>query len=80
MRPDPVPWCVPDLSGNEPGYLAQAIAAGQVGPAGDFLGRFESGVAELAGVRYAVATCSGTAALHIAFLLARVRPGDAVMR
>jgi perosamine synthetase len=79
MQPEPVPWCVPDLSGNEPGYLAQAIAAGQAGPAGDFLARFEAGVAELAGVRYAVATCTGTAALHIAFLLAGVRPGDEVI-
>ena len=75
MRPEPVPWCVPDLSGNESGYLAQAIAAGQAGPAGDFLAWFEGGVAELAGVQYAVATCSGTAALHIAFLLAGVLPG-----
>jgi perosamine synthetase len=79
VLPEPVPWCVPDLSGNEPGYLAQAIAAGQAGPAGDFLARFEGGVAELAGVRYAVATCTGTAALHIAFLLAGVRPGDEVI-
>jgi perosamine synthetase len=79
VPPDPVPWCVPDLSGNEPRYLAQAIAAGQAGPAGDFLARFEAGVAELAGVRYAVATSSGTAALHIAFLLAGVRPGDEVI-
>jgi perosamine synthetase len=79
VPPEPVPWCVPDLSGNEPGYLAQAIAAGQAGPAGDFLTRFEGGVAELAGVRYAVATCTGTAALHIAFLLAGVRPGDEVI-
>lgn len=79
MRPEPVPWCVPDLSGNESGYLAQAIAAGQAGLAGDFLAWFEGGVAELAGVQYAVATCSGTAALHIAFLLAGVLPGGEVI-
>lgn len=77
--PDPVPWCVPDLSGNEARYLAQAIAAGQPGPSGDFLARFEAGIAELAGARHAVPTCSGTAALHVAFLLAGVRAGDEVI-
>lgn len=79
MPPDLVPWCLPDLSGNEARYLAEAAAAGQVGPAGDFLTRFEAGIAALAGVRHAVATCNGTAALHIAFLLAGVRPGDEVI-
>jgi perosamine synthetase len=79
MPPDTVPWCVPDLSGNEASYLTQAVAAGQAGPAGDFLPHFEAGVAGLAGVRHAVTTCSGTAALHIAFLLAGVRPGDEVI-
>jgi perosamine synthetase len=79
VPPDLVPWCVPDLSGNEARYLAEAAAAGQAGPAGDFLPRFEAGIAALAGVQHAVATCSGTAALHIAFLLAGVRPGDEVI-
>lgn len=79
VLPDPVPWCVPDLSGNEASYLVHAITAGQPGPAGDFLARFEAGVAELAGARHAVATCTGTAALHIAFLLAGVQPGDEVI-
>jgi perosamine synthetase len=79
MPPDTVPWCVPDLSGDEAAYLTQAVAAGQAGPAGEFLVRFEAGIASMAGVRHAVATCSGTAALHIAFLLAGIRPGDEVI-
>jgi perosamine synthetase len=79
VPPDLVPWCTPDLSGNEARYLAQAIAARQPGPSGDFLTRFEAGIAELTGTRHAVATSSGTAALHIAFLLARVQPGDEVI-
>ena len=79
MPPDPVPWCVPDLTGSETRYLTEAIAAGQPGPSGDFLTRFETGAARLAGARHAVATCTGTAALHITFLLAGVRPGDEVI-
>ena len=76
VPPDPVPWCVPDLTGSETRYLTEAIAAGQPGPSGDFLTRFETGAARLAGARHAVATCTGTAALHITFLLAGVRPGE----
>ena len=79
VPPEPVPWCVPDLTGSETRYLTEAIAAGQPGPSGDFLTRFETGAARLAGARHAVATCTGTAALHIAFLLAGVRPGDEVI-
>lgn len=79
VPPEPVPWCVPDLTGSETRYLTEAIAAGQAGPSGDFLTRFETGAARLAGARHAVATCTGTAALHITFLLAGVRPGDEVI-
>jgi hypothetical protein len=48
VPPDLVPWCVPDLSGSEAAYLAQAITARQAGPAGDFLDRFETATAQLA--------------------------------
>jgi hypothetical protein len=34
VPPDVVPWCIPDLSGNEAAYLVQAVTAGQAGPAG----------------------------------------------
>lgn len=79
MAPDVIPWCVPDLAGDEACYLQDAITAGEPGPAGKFLPQFETGVAALAGATHAVATCSGTAALHIALLLAGVRPGDEVI-
>jgi perosamine synthetase len=79
MRPPEVPWCQASLGGSEARYLAQAAAAGQVGPAGDFLDQFEDIIARRAGARHAVATSSGTAALHIALILAGVRPGDEVL-
>ncbi|SNT60524.1 dTDP-4-amino-4,6-dideoxygalactose transaminase [Streptosporangium subroseum] len=79
MQPDPIPWCAPDVSGNERRYLTEAAAAGQVGPAGTFLERFESDVAAAAGTRHAVATSSGTTALHIALLVAGVALGDEVL-
>lgn len=79
MRSPEIPWCQADLSGSEARYLAQAIAAGQAGPAGEFLDRFEEIIARLTGARHAVAVSSGTAALHIALILAGVRPGDEVL-
>lgn len=79
MRPRDIPWCLPDLSGDEGANLAAAIAAEQIGPAGEFLDRFERMVAEAAGARHAVATASGTAALHVALLAAGIGPGQEVL-
>jgi len=46
---------------------------------GEYVYQFESRFAEHFGLPSAVATSSGTAALHIAFLLAGVGPGDQVV-
>jgi UDP-4-amino-4,6-dideoxy-N-acetyl-beta-L-altrosamine transaminase len=43
---------------------------------GPHVAQFESALAELCGARYAVATSSGTAALHIAALASGIGPGD----
>ncbi len=45
----------------------------------DVLGCSYSEIAELTGVRHAVALSSGTAALHLALLVAGVEPGDEVL-
>jgi dTDP-4-amino-4,6-dideoxygalactose transaminase len=79
VRPPEIPWCAADLSGSELRYVTDAVAAGQVGPAGAFLTRFERAIAERTGVRHAVATSSGTTALHIAALVAGIRPGEDVV-
>lgn len=78
MRSPEVPWCVPDLSGRERGYLAEAVAAGQIGPVGQFLTRFEQEIAYRCGVPHAVATCTGSAAAHICVRLAGVEHGQEV--
>jgi len=46
---------------------------------GEWVGRFESAVAEYLGVPHVVAVSSGTAALHLALLGAGLRPGDEVI-
>ncbi|MEV5572205.1 aminotransferase class I/II-fold pyridoxal phosphate-dependent enzyme [Spirillospora sp. NPDC052269] len=67
------------MSGRELDNLADAVSAGQIGPAGQFLARFERQIAEFCGAAHAVTTCSGTAAAHIALLLAGVGPGQEVI-
>lgn len=61
-----IPLAVPNLTGKEHEYVAQALASGHIGPDGPFVERFEAMVAKAAGRKWAVATITGTAALHLA--------------
>ena len=74
-----IPLSIPDLSGNELDYLRQCIESGWVSSAGPFVDLFEKNVAEQVGVRYAVATVNGTAALHIALLTSGLKPDEEVI-
>jgi len=75
----PIPLCVPNISGNEQAYVDECLKTGWVSSVGPFVERFEGEFAAACGVAYAVATTSGTAALHTALLVAGVRPGDEVI-
>jgi len=59
-----IPLAVPNLTGKEGEYVAEAIASGWVGPEGPFVERFEGMVREVSGRRWAIATITGSAALH----------------
>ena len=61
-----IPLAVPNLETLEVGYVSYAIEDGWVGPDGPFVWRFEELVAKAAGRQWAVATITGTAALHVA--------------
>jgi perosamine synthetase len=74
-----IPLCVPVLGGNEWRYVKECLDTGWVSSVGPFVDRFESVVADFVGARHAVATASGTAALHVALLVAGVQPGDEVL-
>lgn len=74
-----IPLAVPDLSGNESRYLQQCIDTTFVSSVGRFVDDFESAVAQVAGAANAVATSSGTTALHLALAALRVRRGDLVL-
>jgi perosamine synthetase len=74
-----VPLCVPELRGNEWAYVKECLDTNFVSSVGPFVDRFERLVAEYLGARHAVATVNGTAALHIALLVAGVEPDDEVL-
>jgi dTDP-4-amino-4,6-dideoxygalactose transaminase len=69
----------PDVGDLERKLLLEAFDSNWVAPAGPDLDAFEGQVAELVGVRHAVALASGTAALHLALVAAGVQRGDTVL-
>ena len=69
----------PQLDGTEGEALAEALRSNWVAPAGPGLAVFESAVAEVCGVKHAVAVSSGTAAIHLALRAVGVGPGDEVV-
>ncbi len=67
-----IPLAIPNLTGNERKYTADAIASGHVGTDGPYVERFEEMVAKATGRDWCVATSSGTAAIHLALETLRV--------
>jgi perosamine synthetase len=80
MSSDPfIPLSVPYIAGNEWVYVKECLDTGWVSSVGSFVDRFEREFASLVGSKAAVACSSGTAALHMALLVAGVEPGDEVV-
>lgn len=74
-----LPLHEPRFIGNEKAYLNECIDSTFVSSIGAFVDRFEKEFAAYIGAKYAVATVNGTAALHIALLLADVQRDDEVI-
>jgi perosamine synthetase len=70
---------VPEIRGNEWKYIKECLDTNWVSSVGSFVDRFEQVVADYVGAKYGVATVNGTAALHIALLVAGVQPDDEVL-
>ncbi len=75
----PVALHEPRLAGREALYTQQCIDTGWVSSVGSFVDRFERELAAFTGARHAIVTVNGTAALHVALLLAGVKAGDEVI-
>ena len=68
----------PDLNGREQHLVTDAIASGWIAPLGPHVDAFEAEMCRRLDVPHAVATSSGTAALHLALLVLGIGAGDRV--
>lgn len=74
-----IPLSVPCIRGNEWLYLKDCLDSGWVSSAGTYVDKFEKEIARRVGIPHAVATCSGTAALHVALMISGIQPSDEVI-
>ena len=74
-----IPLHAPRFLGNEKRYLADCIDSTFVSSVGTYVDRFEGMMREITGAKAAIATVNGTAALHMALILAGVADGDEVI-
>lgn len=74
-----IPVAEPTLGEREIEYVTDCIKTGWVSSAGRYVREFERMMAEYCGVKHAIATSSGTTALHLALLALGVGPGDEVI-
>lgn len=74
-----IPLHEPEFRGNEWAYVKDCIDTGWVSSVGSYVDRIEDDLADYTGAKRAVACGNGTAALHIAYLLAGIERGDEVL-
>lgn len=77
--PGPVALHEPRFGGQEWAYVKDCLDSTFVSSVGAYVDRFEADLARFTGAKHAVAVVNGTAALHVALLLAGVVPGDEVL-
>lgn len=69
----------PNICGNEWKYVKDCLDTGWVSSVGSYVDQFEKMSAAFAGTKYAVATSSGTTALHICLIMTGIGAGDYVI-
>lgn len=77
--PPRIPLSTPVFGGREIEYLQECIETGWVAAGGPFVRKFEDAFAARHGLERAVATNSGTAALHLALRALGIGAGDEVI-
>lgn len=76
---DFIPLHEPLFNGNEKKYLLDCIDSTFVSSVGKYVDDFEKQMTAFTGAKYAVACVNGTAALHMAMVVAGVKPNDIVI-
>ena len=79
MKPKRILLSTPHMSGREREFVAEAFDTNWIAPLGPHVDAFEREFAARVGAGHAAALSSGTAALHLACILAGVGPGDEVI-
>ena len=74
-----IPLHEPRFIGNEKKYLLDCIDSTFVSSVGKYVTDFESQIAEYTGAKYAIACVNGTAALHMAMLVAGVKQNELII-
>jgi perosamine synthetase len=74
-----IPLSVPTLNGKEAVYINQCLETNWVSSAGTFVDRFGKLCAEIAGARFGIPVVNGTAALHLAVVVAGIKPDEEVI-
>lgn len=69
----------PHMGGDEMHYVQEAFSNNWIAPLGPNVDGFENDIQEFIGTYHCAALSSGTAALHLALILADVHPGDYVI-
>jgi len=71
--------CEPEIRGNEWKYIKDCLDTGWVSSVGSYVDRMEKAMASHTETKFAVAAANGSAALHIALLVAGIKPDDEVL-
>jgi len=79
IGPSPVALHEPSFIGSEWQYLKDCLDSSYVSSVGHYVDRFERDLEQYTGSKHAIAVMNGTAALHMALLLAGVKPGSEVL-
>ena len=74
-----IPLHEPRFVGNEKKYINECIDSTYVSSVGEYVNEFEKKVEEYTGIKYAISTMNGTAALHLSLLLSGVKPDTEVI-
>jgi len=74
-----IPISEPSITDKEIQYVLDAIKSGWVSSIGEYITKFEQKFAEYIDVKYALTTCNGTTALHLALVSLGIKEGDEVL-
>lgn len=74
-----IPLSIPNFEGNEKKYVNEALGQGWVSTGGAFITKLEQSIAAFLNVENVAACQSGTSAIHLSLVEAKVMPGDVVL-